>query len=110
MSFSTTWHSIFRPQVAPPEDIEPMSPVRDEETLGPDEDLDRQPDGIPHSVVGLTALFAIMLAILVFVIFLSNGMTGKILATLLVVCSIPIVVSKLGGKSERDRDHLHPSR
>jgi hypothetical protein len=87
-----------------------MSPVRDDEALGPTEDLDRQPDGVPHSVIGLTALFLIMLAILIFVIFMTNGIEGKVLATLLVVCAIPVVISKLGVKSEHDRDHLHPSR
>ena len=40
------------------------SPVRDDEALGPTEDLDREPDGMPHQVIGLTALFSVMLAML----------------------------------------------
>src|SRR5262245_22786294 len=41
---------------------EPMSPIRDDHALGPTEDLDREPDGVPHGIVGRTVLGAYVLA------------------------------------------------
>ena len=39
--------------MAAPEDYEvPKAPVRDDSALAPDEDLDREPDGVPHDVIG----------------------------------------------------------
>ena len=87
-----------------------QAPVRDDEALGPTEDLDRQPDGVPHHVIGLTALFSVMLAMLVAFMFLAGGVTTKIAAVMLVVMAIPVLVSTLRTKAEKDRDALHPSR
>ena len=44
---------------------EPHNPVRDDRRLAPTEDLDREPDGVPHKVVGMTAFFSVVLALLV---------------------------------------------
>jgi hypothetical protein len=88
----------------------PHNPVRDPSALGPTEDLDREPDGAPHSVIGLTALFSVMFAMLVAFLFLSRKPVDMIAAVLLVVFAIPVLVSSLRKKAERDRDHLHPSR
>ena len=52
---------------------EPHNPVRDDRKLAPTEDLDREPDGVPHSVVGLTAAFSVMLALLVAFMFIAGG-------------------------------------
>src|SRR5262245_10409575 len=49
-----------------------QAPVRDDSALASDEDLDRAPDGVPHSVVGYTALFSVMLAMLVGVMFVTG--------------------------------------
>jgi hypothetical protein len=89
---------------------EPHNPVRDDRKLAPTEDLDREPDGVPHRVVGLTALFSVMLAMLLAVMFLSGSTTGRVSAVLLALIAIPMLVVLLRNKSERERDHAHPSR
>lgn len=89
---------------------EPHNPVRDDDKLAPTEDLDREPDGVPHSVVGLTALFSVMLAMLVAFMFLSGHVVGRIAAIALAAIAIPTLVATLRRKAERERDHLHPSR
>src|SRR5215510_12982630 len=102
-----TPHSIIRP---PSVGHEPHSPVRDDSKLGPTEDIDREPDGVPHSVVGLTALFSVMLAMLVAFMFLSGHIVGRIAAVALIAIAIPTLVATLRNKAERERDHVHPSR
>ena len=89
---------------------EPHNPVRDDRKLAPTEDLDREPDGVPHSVVGLTALFSVMLALLVAFMFLSGSTVARVAAVLLAVIAIPTIVGSLRKKAQRDRDHEHPSR
>ncbi len=102
-----TLHPIIEP---PDVGHEPYNPVRDDRRLAPTEDLDREPDGVPHAVVGLTALFSVMLALLVAFMFLSGSTTARVAAVLLVVIAIPTIVGSLRKKAERDRDHIHPSR
>lgn len=102
-----TTHPILRPTAVRPE---PHNPVRDDSKLAPTEDLDRQPDGVPHNVVGLTALFSVMLAMLVAFMFLTGGTTGKVLAVLLVLIAIPTMVGLLRKKAQHDRDDVNPSR
>lgn len=104
------WQNLFEPIDPPPADeVEIQSPVRDDSHLGRTEDLDRQPDGVPHSVVGLTAFFSVMFALLVLCVFFMSTI-GKVGAILLLCIAVPVMVSKLKRKSERDRDHIHPSR
>ena len=100
-------HPIIRP---PDVGDEPYNPVRDPDKLAPTEDVDRQPDGVPHGVVGLTALFSVMLAMLVAAMFLSGHIVGKVTAVALVVIAIPALVTGLRHKAERERDRVHPSR
>ena len=88
---------------------EPHNPVRDDAKLAPDEDLDREPDGVPHAVVGLTALFSVILAMLLAFMFIS-GKVGRIAAVALAAVAIPTLVATLGRKADRERDHAHPSR
>lgn len=89
---------------------EPHNPVRDDRHLAPTEDLDREPDGMPHSVIGMTAGFAVMFAMLVgFMMLLGSGWI-RVLVIGLAVIAFPVVVSSLRKKSERERDHVHPSR
>lgn len=105
-----TQHPLH-PVIRPPEEYERVnSPVRVDEALGPTEDLDREPDGVPHAVVGLTALFSVMLAMLVAFMFLAGGTISKVAAIVLAVLAIPVLVSTLRGKAARSRDTLHPSR
>lgn len=89
---------------------EPQHPVRIDSKLGLTEDLDREPDGVPHRVVGLTALFSVILAMLVAFMFLAGGTTTRIGAGVLIVLAIPAIVYTLRGKADRERDVLHPSR
>jgi hypothetical protein len=89
---------------------EPHNPVRDDSKLAPTEDLDREPDGVPHSVVGLTVLFSMMLAMLVAFMFLAGGTATKVAAVVLALVAIPVLVGTLRKKAERERDHVHPSR
>src|SRR5690242_18149562 len=88
---------------------EPHNPVRDDDKLAPSEDLDREPDGVPHSVVGLTALFSVVLAMLVAFMFVT-GHVGRIAAVALAAIAIPTLVATLGRKADRERDRAHPSR
>ncbi len=98
--------SLSQPEVG----HEPHNPVRDDSKLAPDEDLDREPDGVPHSVVGLTALFSVMLAALLAVMFIAGGTTTRVAAVIIAFLAIPVMVGTLNRKANRDRDHLHPSR
>lgn len=100
-------HPILQP---PDVGHEPHNPVRDYSKLAPTEDVDREPDGVPHSVVGLTALFSVLLALLVAAMFLSGSLVGQIAAIALAVVAIPTLVTTLRAKAERERDHVHPSR
>ena len=104
-------HSILHPIIRPPEEHEiPQWPVRDDSATGPTEDLDREPDGVPHAVVGFTAFFSFLLAALVGVVFVSGGTTGHVAALLLAVVAVPVLVTELRNKAEHDRDHVHPAR
>ena len=87
-----------------------FAPVRDDSHLGPTEDLDREPDGVPHSVVGLTALFAVMLAMLVAAIFFLGSTLGRFSAVVLLLLAAPVLFKRLKRKADRDRDPIHPSR
>jgi hypothetical protein len=102
---------LLHPIIRPPEDHEIVhAPVRDDEALGVTEDLDRQPDGVPHHVVGMTALFSVMLAMVVGFLILTGGTVSWIAAVILALLAIPVLVSTLRRKADRDRDHVHPSR
>jgi hypothetical protein len=106
--------SSFRPphatDVRPPASTPIHHPVRSDSRLAPTEDLDREPDGVPHSVVGLTALFSVMLAMLVAFMFLTGHIVGKVLAVALAAVAIPTLVHSLRKKAADDRDDAHPSR
>jgi len=94
----------------PPSSIEPHNPVRDDSKLAPTEDLDRMPDGAPHRVIGMTAFFAVVFAMLVGFMLLVGSTWTRVAAVILALITIPIVVSQLRKKADRERDHVHPSR
>ena len=102
-----SWFAPIDPP--PPESAEVHAPVRDDSATGPSEDLDREPDGVPHSVVGMTAFFSVIFALLVFTMFVIHSSVGKVGAALLLVLAVPVLVKKLNKKAKRDRDHVHPS-
>lgn len=103
----TALHPIIRP---PDVGHGPQYPVRDDTKLAPTEDLDRQPDGVPHAVVGLTAGFSVILAMLVAFMYLTGSTTGRVGAVVLAGIAIPTLVAVLRNKAARERDHVHPSR
>jgi predicted benzoate:H+ symporter BenE len=74
------------------------------------EDLERQPDGVPHLVIGLTALISVVFAAVLISLLLSGPTLGSIAVAALALLAVPFIVSRLGAKAERDRDHDHPSR
>jgi hypothetical protein len=109
------WNDIFQPIAPPPaHGPDPMvpvqSPIRDESKLGPTEDLDRQPDGIPHAVVGATAGFAVVLALLVASVWIVGSWTMRVGMAIIVCAAVPVITTSLKHKADRDRDHDHPSR
>jgi len=105
------WQDLFEPiEPPPPDEIEVHAPVRDDSHIGATEDLDREPDGVPHAVVGMTAFFSVMFALLCLSMFMIHSTAGKVGAVLLLCLAVPVLVSKLHKKSERERDHMHPSR
>jgi len=101
-----TIHPIIRP---PDVGHEPHNPVRDDSKTSAHEDLDREPDGVPHNVVGMTALFSVVLALLCAFMFLAGGAT-RIAAIVLLLIAVPVLVTVLRNKADRERDHIHPSR
>jgi hypothetical protein len=100
-------HPIIRPAVG--HEIV-QSPVRDDDALGPTEDLDREPDGVPHVVIGLTVLFTVMLAMLVGFMMLAGGTVSRVAAVIIALLAIPVLVSSLRKRAARNRNVLHPSR
>ena len=87
-----------------------IAPIRHERSLGSTEDVDREPDGVPHDVVGLSALFSFLLAALVLGMWLTGSTTGRVAAIALLVFGVPMLVSGLRDRAERGRDHQRPSR
>jgi len=67
----------------------------------------QDPDGIPHAVVGLTALGSVALAIAVLVALSS---VSRVVTAVLLMVALPVFVSALERKAERERDPLHWSR
>ena len=67
--------------------------------------LVREPDGVPHDVVGLSALFSVLFAAVVLGLWLS-GSTGRIAAVALCMVGVPMLVSGLRQRSVRERSGL----
>lgn len=87
------------------------SPSMDaDDQISPHEDVERQPDGVPHLVIGLTALFSVVIAAVLISLFHSNAALGSGAAVLIAFVVVPLLVFRLGAKADRDRDHDHPSR
>ena len=85
----------------------PTSPIRDHHRVAPTarvtDDDDRGPDGVPHDVVGLSALFSVLFAAVVLGMWLSGSM-GRITAVGMCLIGVPMLVSSLRQRSERERD------
>lgn len=70
-----------------------MSSVRSERTAV------REPDGVPHEVVGLSALFSVLFAAVVLGMWLS-GSTGRIAAVAICMVGVPMLVSGLRSRAD----------
>jgi hypothetical protein len=78
-----------------------------EQSLGHTDEVIRDPDGVPHDVVGLSALFSFLLAALVLGMWLTGSTTGRVSAIALLVFGVPMLVSGLRERAERERDRRH---
>jgi Flp pilus assembly protein TadB len=86
-----------------------ISSVTDDRNLGRTDKLHREPDGVPHDVVGLSALFSVLFAAVVLGMWLS-GSTGRIAAVAICMVGVPMMVSNLRQRAERERSQNYPSR
>ena len=82
-------------------------PSRDNHSVRPTDEVARDPDGVPHDVVGLSALFSFLLAGLVLGMWLTGSTTGRVSAIALLVFGVPMLVSGLRERAERERDRRH---
>lgn len=78
--------------------------VQEDRGLAQTEDVNRDPDGVPHDVVGLSALFSFLLAALVLGMWLTGSTTGRVSAIALLVFGVPMLVSGLRERADRERD------
>ena len=81
-----------------------------DQRLSPHEDPERQPDGVPHLVIGLTALLSVAFAIAMITVLLSGPSIGSVAVAVLTILGFPVLVVRLNAKADRDRDRDHPSR
>ncbi|HEX4420680.1 MAG TPA: hypothetical protein VH165_22350 [Kofleriaceae bacterium] len=86
-----------------------LVPARTASSAGSAAHVKRHLDGVPHDVVGLSALFSVLFAAVVLGMWLS-GPTGRIAAVAICLVGVPMLVSNLRARSERERDDDHPSR
>lgn len=84
-------------------------PARHESRVATTARAHRQLDGVPHDVVGLSALFSVLFAAVVLGMWLS-GSTGRIAAVVMCMIGVPMLVSNLRARSERERDEDEPAR
>src|SRR6187549_2267215 len=85
------------------------TPLHDVTRIGATKTLTRELDGVPHDVVGLAALFSVLFAAVVLGMWLS-GSTGRIAAVAMCLIGVPMLVSNLRQRSDRERDSYGPSR
>lgn len=86
-----------------------ISPAAHDRSLGRTDKVHREPDGVPHDVVGLSALFSVLFAAVVLGMWLS-GPTGRIAAVAICMVGVPMMVSNLRQRAERERKLNYPSR
>jgi hypothetical protein len=77
------------------------APVRDDHPLGPT--TRRQLDDTPPCIVGLTAFFSVLLAMVCAAIIVAGGAVGHIAAALLAAMVVPVIVMTLTGHAKRER-------
>jgi hypothetical protein len=71
------------------------------------EDLEREPDGVPHDIVARTAFATCVVAGTALAMFMfADWLAALVVGGL----AVPVMVVALQRKSTRERDHVHPSR
>lgn len=85
------------------------SPLHAPRPIGVAKALTRELDGVPHDVVGLAALFSVLFAAVVLGMWLS-GSTGRVAAVAMCLIGVPMLVSNLSQRSDRERDSYPSSR
>jgi len=71
------------------------------------ENLERQPDGVPHDIVWRVVFATCALAA---ISLLALEAAGWMMAVIVAVLALPLTVALLQRKSDRERDHIHPAR
>jgi hypothetical protein len=74
------------------------------------EDVQREPDGVPHAVVGFTAMYCVVIAILTAAMFTAGTASGSIGVGMLVFLITLAIGAGLTRRARLGRDHAHPSR
>src|SRR6266496_2078063 len=63
-----------------------------------------EPDGFPHSMIGVLAFFVVLFPLVVFAFYVSSGVGGALVAAgLLLFVAFPIVIAKLNRRVEEVR-------
>lgn len=86
------------------------SPVPDPTALGPNEDIEREPDGAPHAVIGWTALVVVGFAFVIGTLVAVGSGAALVTAIVLIAFGVPIAIAALRQAAAARRDQLHPSR
>lgn len=87
-----------------------QSPVVDPEALGPGEDVEREPGGAPHAVIGLTVLVLVGFALAIGALLAVGGPAGLVAAIVLAVVGAPMAIAALRRSAAAQRDRRHASR
>ncbi len=74
-----------------------------------DDDPQREPDGVPHDIVGLVAVSTCLAAAIVLALLLL-GTWGKVAAIAVGLAAAPLINASLRRRDLRERDGNHPSR
>jgi hypothetical protein len=100
----------LHPFIHPAEQYENRQyPIRDDTRLAPGEDLDRQPDGIPPIVIGMTIVVAALFALATFGMIVVTTWFGRFATIAVAGLALAMLVS-MRQRIKRDRDRVHPSR
>jgi hypothetical protein len=86
------------------------SPVPDPDALGPGEDIEREPDGAPHAVIGWTAFTIVGIALILGALMAVGGAAALVTAIIVVVFGAPAAIVALRRAADSRRDQQHPSR
>lgn len=82
-----------------------IASVHNHRDLGANGRAVREPDGVPHDIVGLSALFSFLFAAVVLGMWLT-GPAGRVAAVAMCMLGVPMLVSGLRRRSARERDEL----